>query len=298
MAPVPDEVALPDDDEAPRVLRRVGVPEAAVGEAVAARPRRGTDAWAFLEQMHHELVAGDRDAVVGWPGSAAGASPVERWLELWAFVAAVPDALALDAARGIDDAVTWDTLGNIGVRVAGYTAEHGEAGFDGAFWLSQHVRGQIYRLGRLQFNVERAGWDPSPGDGFASGDPILGVHIPPGSPLTPAACDESLARARPFFARHVPGGPYRIASCGSWLLDPQLAGMVGDDSNIVRFQRRFTRVPGREWPGDEDVLRFVFGNPTADLSTVAPRTTLERAIVDHLGAGGHFRTCLGWLRLP
>jgi hypothetical protein len=74
--------------------------------------------------------------------------------------------------------------------------------------------------------------------------------------------------------------------------------MVGDDSNIVRFQRRFTRVPGEEWPGDEDVLRFVFGSPTADLSALKPGTTLERAIVDHLRAGGHFRSCLGWCRLP
>ena len=123
------------------------------------------------------------------------------------------------------------------------------------------MRGQIYRLGRLQFNVEAVRWDPAPGDGFSTGDPLLGVHIPPGSPLTPAACDESFARARPFFDRHVPGGPYRIASCGSWLLDPQLAGMLGADSNIVRFQRRFARVPGQEWPGDEDVLRFVFGQP-------------------------------------
>jgi hypothetical protein len=236
--------------------------------------------------------------MVGWPGSAVGSPPVERWLELWAFVAAIPDALALGAARGIDEQVTWDTLDNIGVRVASHIVEYGEAGFDGAFWLSQHVRGQIYRLGRLQFNVGAVRWDPAPGDGFSTGDPLLGVHIPPGSPLAPAACDESLARARPFFDRHVPGGPYGIASCGSWLLDPQLAGMLGDDSNIVRFQRRFARVPGQEWPGDEDVLRFVFGSPKADLAGIDPRTTLERAIVDHLGAGGHFRTCLGWLRLP
>ena len=160
-------VALPEEEEeAPRVLRRVGVPDAVVDEVVAARPRPGTAAWARLESMHDELVAGDPGAMVGWPGSAVGSPPVERWLELWAFVAAIPDALALGAARGIDEQVIWDTLDNIGVRVASHVAEHGEPGFDGAFWLSQHVRGQIYRLGRLQFNVgwSHANGGPRPGD--------------------------------------------------------------------------------------------------------------------------------------
>ena len=291
-------VDLPDGDEARAVLARVAVPEAARDAVLAARPVPGTDAWARLEALHHELVAGDPAAMVAWPGSAADASPVERWLELWAFVAAIPHALALDAARGIDPAVTCATLDNIGARVDSHRAETGRLGFDGAFWLSQHLRGQIYRLGRLQFNVEAVRWEPGPDDGFASGDPLLGVHIPPGPPLTPEACDDSFARARPFFDRHVPGGPWRIASCGSWLLDPQLADMLDPTSNIVRFQRRFTPVPERSWPGDEDVLRFVFGNPRADPASLRPTTSLERAIVDHLGAGGHFRTRLGWLRLP
>jgi hypothetical protein len=123
------------------------------------------------------------------------------------------------------------------------------------------------------------------------------VHIPPGPPLTPEACDDSFARALPFFRRHVPGGPYTVATCGSWLLDPQLVGMIGADSNIVRFQRRFIPVPDASWPGDEDVLRFVFGDPHAEVAALAPTTRLERAIVAHLNAGSHFRTTLGWARL-
>jgi hypothetical protein len=291
-------VSLPDDEASAELLRRVGVPPVAVTAALAAQPVPDTPAWARLDAMHRELVRGAPGVAPTWPGPPADAPPVERWLGLWAFVAAVPEALALDAARGIDEDVTWATLLDIGVNVDRHIAAHGRPGFDGAFWLSQHVRGRIYRLGRLQFNIGTVSWQPGPGAGFAPGDPLLGVHIPPGAPLTPEACDASFARARPFFARHVPGGPYRVASCGSWLLDPQLAGMLGPDSNIVRFQRRFTRVPGSTWPGDDEVLRFVLGGPQVDLTTVTPRTTLERAIVDHLGAGGHFHTCLGWLRLP
>jgi hypothetical protein len=234
---------------------------------------------------------------VWWDDPPADADPVERWLALWAFVAAIPHALAVDAGRGVDEDVTWATLANIGVTADAYVSAHGRLGFDGAFWLCQHVRGRIYRLGRLQFNLETVGPDVAAGAGVAEGDPALGVHIPPGSPLTPDACDDSFARALPFFTRHVPGGPWAIATCGSWLLDPQLVGMVGEDSNIVRFQRRFTPAPGASWPGDQDVLRFVFGNPHADPAALQPATRLERAVVAHLAAGRHFRTTVGWLRL-
>jgi hypothetical protein len=123
------------------------------------------------------------------------------------------------------------------------------------------------------------------------------VHIPPGSPLDPAACDDSLGRAGSFFAQHLPGTTYEVAICASWLLDEQLVDMVGPSSNIVRFQRRFTPVADWSAAGDEDVLRFVFGNPHADLDALTPRTTLERAMVGHLRAGRHFHNRLGWLRL-
>jgi GNAT-like C-terminal domain/N-acyltransferase N-terminal domain len=288
-------VALPPDDQAAALLHRVGVRPDAVVAAVAARPRPGSAAWSRLDDRHQELVTGT--GLVSWDDPPPDADPVERWLTLWAFVAAIPDALALNASRGIDEEVTWATLGNIGVTAAAYVAAHGRLGFDGAFWLSQHVRGEIYRLGRLQFNIEQVAFDPPAGAGFRKGDPALGVHIPPGDPLTPAACDDSLARARPFFDRHVPAGPFAVATCGSWLLDPQLAGMLGDDSNIVAFQRRFTPAPGVAWPGDEDVLRFVFGNPRADVAALAPTTRLERALVAHLRAGGHIRAAVGWLAL-
>jgi hypothetical protein len=288
-------VALPPDDEAAALLHRVGVRSDAITAALAARPAPGSAAGARLDAMHQELVTGT--GPVWWDDPPADADPVDRWLVLWAFVAAIPDALELNASRGIDEGVTWATLANLGVTADAYVSAHGRLGFEGAFWLCQHVRGRIYRLGRLQFNVETVTFDPPPEAGVRKGDPALGVHIPPGPPLTPEACDDSFAQALPFFERRVPAGPFTVATCSSWLLDPQLVGMVGPDSNILRFQRRFTPVPGRSWPGDEDVLRFVFGDPHADVTSLSPTTRLEHAIVRHLGSGAHFHTTLGWLPL-
>ena len=54
---------------------------------------------------------------------------------------------------------------------------------------------------------------------LAPGDPVLGLHMPPGSPLDFALCGESLQGALEFFPRHYPDQPFRAFACESWLLD-------------------------------------------------------------------------------
>ncbi len=87
---------------------------------------------------------------------------------------------------------------------------YGEPGLPYPQWLVPHFRGELYQLGRLQFERARlgertaqaltaAGLDAGPGT------PCLNLHIPDYSgPLTPAACDRSLDLARAFFARYFP----------------------------------------------------------------------------------------------
>ena len=116
-------------------------------------------------------------------------------------------------------------------------------------------------------------------------------------PLLPAACTDSLRRARVLFSQALPLGPCRIATCGSWLLDEQLAEYLPATSNIVAFQRRFRLLPGAG-DGDAAVFKHVFlREQPPSLEELPQRTTLERAIVQHLRAGRHWRTRVGWLEL-
>jgi hypothetical protein len=133
---------------------------------------------------------------------------------------------------------------------------------------------------------------------LGSQDPCLNVHIPDflGS-ITPAACDRSLELAREFFARHFPEEPYRVATCHSWLLDPQLAEYLPEDSNIVRFQDRFRSAYQERKVDDGGPVGFVFGDPEVPAYALPRRTTLERAIGDHLRAGRHWYGGHGWLEM-
>ena len=132
---------------------------------------------------------------------------------------------------------------------------------------------------------------------YGPGDPALAVHIPEFyGPLTPPACDASFRCAREFFARHFPEERYDVATCHSWLLDDQLAEYLPEDANIIHFQRRF-RAAYHPDDNDQDILVSVFGRSDSPLDELPRRTTLERAIVDHLQAGRHWHGGAGWLRL-
>ena len=127
----------------------------------------------------------------------------------------------------------------------------------------------------------------------------VGLHIPESGPLDDAAVGESLDRLRTEWPRWFGSRPER-AECGSWLLDPQFAEVLPASSNIVRFQRRFTLDQGAQID-DAEVLYFVFRRRDvslpAGLADLPRETSLQRAIVDHLAAAGHWTVRRGWLAL-
>jgi hypothetical protein len=314
LGPHEKRARIPAAPETAAVLERLGVTHSDVAEILHGLPKVERDpalAW-LLERCHHRLVRdlGRFGAEVGeWPNLPDALGAPGRYFYTYVFLAALEDIRGWHRQRGIPDDVSWATLADLGRQMALHRKMYGRGGLDTQWWLVLHWRGALYELGRLQFGPYRiaAGTDSSEiwyaddvsarmGPGFRRGDPALGVHIPETGPLTPAACDHSLAWARDFFARHGPEQKYRIATCVSWLLDDQLEEYLPADSNLVRFQRRFRLVPGAE-ENDVEIFKFVFKSATPTTAGVSQRTTLERAIVGHLRAGRHWRVRTGWLEL-
>jgi hypothetical protein len=193
-----------------------------------------------------------------------------------AFLARIPEAQALHAARGLTDEESWETLQDLPRHAHLDRLLHGTPGLRKDWWVELAFSGRLFQLGRLQYE---------PRDGY------LNVHVPEeGGPLAPAAVDASLARAREVFPEH------REARITSWLLDPQLGRLLGDDSNIVRFARRF-EVIGDAGIEDDRVLEFVFHRLDAELDALPQETRLQRAVVTHLGSGGHVVSTVGRLDL-
>ncbi|MDH6698297.1 acyltransferase domain-containing protein [Streptomyces sp. DSM 41014] len=298
---------LPRADALAETLLDLGVPHEDINELVrlGRRVTEDPELRQFLEasvgQLTHGLgeIRGGVDLPdLDWPSGA-----LQRCFPIYVFVAALPHVRAHHRAIGVPDDISRRTLADLGRHVAVHRRRHGVPGLVARRWLTLHFGGELYQLGRLQFQRSRhgertasalaeAGFDAAPGT------PCLNLHIPDFlGPLSPDACDRSLAMAGEFFARHHPDEKYRAALCHSWLLDPQLADDLPAESNIVRFQQRFRVAREDSEPADTEPVQFVFGDPGLPVESLPRRTALERAVGDRLRAGGHWYIGHGWFPL-
>ncbi len=307
---------LPDDAEAVRLLERLGVQPIDRAETLAARPDPDAHPalWWVLDRAYHDMLANmGRGAPVegfwGWPGLPASTGTLGRHLYVWLYLAVLPGVRRYHADRGIPDDASWAALAELGREMAGRRGVSGVSGLGAQWMLPLAFRGAVYELGRLTFNRGAVEIDITSTHlvvrPLRRGEAQLNTHVPERGRLAPAACDESFARAREFFLRHFPDEPVACFMCHSWLLDEQLAQYLQESSNIVRFQRRFHLLPDE--PGahasvaDGDILELVFHRahdgpeiPPDLLDGLPQDTTLQRAYVAHLRAGGHWYARSGW----
>lgn len=229
---------------------------------------------------------GVRTEELAWPVLPATLGPIGRYFYLLVFASCVAQLRALHRRQGIPEDISAATLSDVGQKLALHRRMHGTGGLDWQEWVCFIFRGEAFTLGRLQFNLSAVG---------STGEALLGVHVPETGRLAPEACDESLEYAPQFFSRHL-GLRCEVATCRSWLMDEQLAEYLPPSSNILRFQRRFTLLPERSC-GDAAILEGVFRRHAPRLDRLPRRTTLERAVVDHLVAGRHWELRAGWLAM-
>lgn len=304
---------VPVGAQAARVWEMFALAEADRVEVAELWPGEGDGGWPpelwYLVDLMCRRLWADRDLPVGewrpWPKLVEVEDARVRMVSLVAFAAMVPEQFARHASLGIEESVTVATLADVGVQVARSRWLFGRLSVETAAWVAAQFRGRLYWVGGLQLEPARLG-DQGPvswyspeeaaglGPGMGVGDPVLRLHIPTGG-LDPVSVDGALARARGFAREHLGVDPV-VATCTSWLLDPYWGRVLGEGSNIVRFQRRFTLV-GEGSPGEGDVFRFVFGMARVDVGAAPRRTRLDRAVVERLESGEGLRVCTGWLPL-
>ncbi|WP_101392316.1 acyltransferase domain-containing protein [Streptomyces sp. TLI_146] len=301
---------LPVGDELAEVLLDLAVPHEDINELVriARRLEGDPEAGGLLEESVRALVrdigeVGFQPEMPAVSEGLGGAAAVRRLFPVLVLLAALPHTRAYHDERAVPADIARRTLADLGRHLAIHRRRYGNAGLLDPRWLWRHFRGELYQVGRLQFQRDRLGKRTgeavrAAGLPLGPGDACLSIHIPDfRGPLTPQACDASLALAKDFFALHYPEETYRVAVCHSWLLDPQLEKYLPEESNIVRFQRRF-RTPYRETEADDRLpVFFVFGDPDLPVEALLQRTAVERAVAGHLLAGEHWYRGHGWFEL-
>jgi hypothetical protein len=302
----PFDVNLPRPDDAAPVFLDLAVPHDEFDKLVwlLPHPVRTPGIWWLLERAVHSVVRtiGHIEAPPGFPVLPRELGELRRYFYFYVLLAVRPYTQAFHRDLGITEETSRRTLVDIGRKMSVHRKNHGKGGIDAPTWLTHHMRGQLYQLGRLQYervhlegrlreSINAAGIE------FTESDVALSVHITDFSgPLSPAACDASFVQVKPFFDRYFPGTPARIAICISWMLDPQLDHYMKPSANIIRFKDRFHLAFVPE-PNNRGIQQFVFGMLDAEIDELPQATSLERAVVEHIVAGKHWHGGAGWLEL-
>ncbi|MBR4864277.1 MAG: hypothetical protein IKU07_06855 [Oscillospiraceae bacterium] len=168
---------------------------------------------------------------------------------------------------------------------AGYTGEEGaftcafredEENYYG-YGCHDHV------VAKTEEAFPKAQWEIA----LAPGEPCMGMHIPAGADISVAATNRSIELARALVKERYPEFTGRLVYCSSWLLDPGLTRLLGEESKISGFQRLYTRHPIKS--SGMHVFGFVFPKNYGSFDKLPENTRLMRLLKQlYLGGGYNY----------
>jgi len=101
--------------------------------------------------------------------------------------------------------------------------------------------------------------------------------------------------ARDFFARYFPQYAPKCFTCHSWLLSPDFAKILDEESNIVRFMRLWIQAPCKPDDSRQASQRaFGLNFSREQLENAPENTRLQRALKAHLLSGGALNAAAGY----
>lgn len=205
----------------------------------------------------------------------------------WAMLLCQLECARRDAGRyralGMGMDVFADTMKCFSRFLRECAEKNGRMFFDRGWWTYRQLSMRIFRLGQLEYELREEG-----------GAPFVSLHIPSDADLSPAAVDDSLARADAFFAAHAPAYARARRGCESWLLSPALRPYLPEGSRIRAFQDRFEIL--EEERTSRGFMEWLFrAAEDADPASLPERTRLQRGVKRLLLEGGGVGSARGVL---
>ncbi len=123
------------------------------------------------------------------------------------------------------------------------------------------------------------------------GDECVNMHIPKGADISRENMTRACQKAMDILKNRYPECKARVIFCNSWLLDPTLSEILGENSKITSFQNSFTRYPTKD--GGASMFSFVFTRRPEDLRDLPEETSLQRKIKERYLNGGYIYNYTG-----
>lgn len=173
------------------------------------------------------------------------------------------------------------------IRVGCFNYECGK--FNEPFWVFENKKDSSLKYVSVSNEMVAEQIEKEENDRLilSPGDDRNGIHIPVNADLSLSCVYQSLKKSQDEIRKAFPVLKNRqiVYTCHSWMLSPQLSGLLNADTKIVQFKNLFTPLPCTDGAGD--FLKFVFKKPKTwtDWATLPEDTTLRRAVKKHLMAG-------------
>lgn len=194
----------------------------------------------------------------------------------------IPNEILVDTLK---DIVTW-TIEWSDIKGSLYLGE--------LLWLTRHLSGRLFKIGRLQFCIAGAEQDILK-YGLKKGDNVIEIHIPKGGKLDKQEVQESIENAKIFFEKYFEEYSYDYFICHSWLLDESLKKYLSQDSNILKFGDMFDKISADK---SNAIIRYLFRWDTNEenllqaVSTSNFASKIQKAVLD----GEQFYETLGVIK--
>jgi len=117
------------------------------------------------------------------------------------------------------------------------------------------------------------------------GDDVLSIHIPRGCDISPEAVDRYFRGGFKIADERYPDYKCTALYGYSWILDPLLEELLGSQSKIAGFQKRFLRYPPKT--DGTAAFMFVFNGRPANLADLEETTSLHRKLKEVYLNGGY-----------
>ena len=202
---------------------------------------------------------------------------------LWCMLRCARDAWEKYEALGLSRQIYVDTMGCFSRFVREHMESYGCYGFDRAFWTVRQVSCKLFRIGELEYELI-----------MKDGKPAVSLHIPTDVRLEPERLRRSWEQAVEILTRTFPAYGNGPMVCHSWLLSPDLDGLLPMNSRIRLFQQSFG-ITALDMPC-QGVMQWVFKNPKLQPEDYPEETSLQRKLKNFLLAGNCFRDARGVLK--
>lgn len=192
---------------------------------------------------------------------------------------------------GIPEEIYLDTMSDIKI----WCENNSNRGLKNYGWLKNHVSFELFRLGRLQFQIYECKnktllYNKLP---FSYGEKLIYVHIPQGEKLNYDECIKSFRTAGEFFRKYFPDYSYKYYFCESWLLYEGNKDFMKDNSNIIKFSSIFNHAYSAKI--DEQAIERIFGRRRLLKRNYPEKTSLQKNAKAYIRKGGKLGVGIGYI---